>query len=134
MEELVGLLVAVAAIAFKLIGNRLEKSGQSGKSRKMRELADALEGNESPMNDWEHLGKALFGDDDEASVEAPVEKPTPVVEAKPAPKPRETSVFAKPAKPRKELLENTDPQKDKDRIDTRKLVIYSEIMKPKFKE
>ena len=134
MEELVGLLVAVAAIAFKLISNRLEKSGQSGKSRKMRELADALEGNESPMNDWEHLGKALFGDDEETPVNAPVEKPAPVAEVKPAPRPREISTFAKSAKPRKELPENTAPQKDKERIDPRKLVIYSEIMKPKFKE
>lgn len=135
MEELVGLLVAVAAIAFKLIGNRLEKSGQSGKSSKMREFAEALEGEDSPMHDWEYFGKALLGDDqEETPVNAPVEKPAPVAEVKPAPRPREISTFAKSAKPRKELLENTAPQKDKERIDPRKLMIYSEIMKPKFKE
>ena len=101
----------------------------------MLEFAEALEGEDSPMHDWEYFGKALLGDDqEEAPEQAPVERPEPVAEVKPAPRPREISTFAKSDKPRKELPENTAPQKDKERIDPRKLVVYSEIMKPKFKE
>lgn len=128
MEELIGLLLAAAILVFKYVGKRLEQSGSSGKARKVREFADALDGEDSPMHDWEYLGKALFGEKDMESVNVP--EKVVAAEVNPLPAPAQ----AKPVKSRKHLLNEVVPKEKKDRIDPKKLVVYSEIMKPKFKE
>ena len=121
METIIGLLFILLPVIFKLIGKRLEQSGNQDDARKVREFADAFEGEESPMNSWEYLGKAAVDVQEEekpSSVETqkadmPANEGTPVVVRKPI------------------LMEEADKPKG-EKIDPKKLVIYSEIMKPKF--
>ena len=121
METIIGLLFILLPVIFKLIGKRLEHSGNSDDARKVREFADALEGEESPMHSWEHFGKAVVSEPEELrpapvvvpKTETPVQEGTPVVVRKPI------------------LVEEEDKPKG-EKIDPKKLVIYSEIMKPKF--
>lgn len=129
MEELIGLLIAAAIFLFKFIGKRLEQSGNSDKARKLREFAEALNDDDSPMPDWEYLGKVSSDDVIEAH-KLVLPEPETVVEVKPLP----VSEPPKPLKIRKSVPEEVVPQKKNERIDPKKLVVYSEIMKPKFKE
>lgn len=131
MEELIGLLVAAAVLIFKYVGKRLEQSGSSGKARKVREFAEALDGEDSPMHDWEYLGKALFGDDDKE--QDPVPEPETLIVAEPEKK-HLPETRPKPVKTRASVPDKDTLQKKGERIDPKKLVVYSEIMKPKFKE
>ena len=129
MEELIGLLIAAAIFLFKYIGKRLEQSGDSDKARKLREFAEALDGEDSPMQDWEYLGKVLSGDAKEEQKPVQLE-PETVAKMKPLP----VSEPPKPSKIRRFVPEEVVPQKRNERIDPKKLVVYSEIMKPKFKD
>ena len=60
METIIGLLFILLPVIFKLIGKRFEQSGQQDKARKVRELAQALDGEDSPMHDWEYFGLLLL--------------------------------------------------------------------------
>ena len=126
METIIGLLFILLPVIFKLIGKRFEQSGQQDKARKVREFAQALDGEDSPMHDWEYFGKEVLGVEGEPQEEEILpQTPAPA----PAPKPH---VEAEPAFTRKPLLQEEEPQKKGEKIDPKKLVIYSEIMKPKF--
>ena len=121
METIIGLLFILLPVIFKLIGKRLEQSGNPDGARKVREFAEAVDGEESPMHSWEYLGDAVAGEQEEVTpapvvtprAETPVQEGTPVVTRKPI------------------LVEEDDKPKG-EKIDPKKLVIYSEIMKPKF--
>ena len=129
METIIGLLFILLPLIFKLIGSRLEKSGQPGKAGKiLREFGEALDGEDSPMNDWKHLGEELFGKPESEigpkveSVELPVET---VI--------RQVPTSSKtPKSPM--IVEEDETKKKREKIDPKKLVIYSEIMKPKYTE
>ena len=56
METIIGLLFILLPVIFMLIGKRFEQSGQQDKARKVREFAQALDGEDSPMHDWEYFG------------------------------------------------------------------------------
>ena len=110
MEEILGLLVALAVIIFKVVGKRLEKSGAPAP-----EYAEDS-GEETPVNPFdvkkwiEEVSKELEVKQEPAAGAAPVmEVPRmkPVVEEAP---------------------------RAKEKIDPKKLVVYSEIMNPKFKD
>lgn len=129
METIIGLLFILLPVIFNLIGKRLEKSGKQETAARMREIAKSLGGDDE--------------DQDDVGQQSPVVPPTPVyVAPKPvAPKPVAPKPVA-PAmenvkratvKPKKVLLEETKPEK-REKIDPKKLVIYSEIMKPKYTE
>lgn len=124
METIIGLLFILLPVIFKLIGKRFEQSGQQDKARKVREFAQAMDGEGSPMHDWEYFSKEVLGVDGEQQEEEIL----PQTSA-PAPQPH---VEAEPAFTRKPLLQEEEPQKKGEKIDPKKLVIYSEIMKPKF--
>lgn len=128
METIIGLLFILLPVIFKFIGKRLEQSGQSDKAGKFKKIAETLNGDEEV----------------ELPVEEPV-KPAPVVipvpaepqihlweaEAQPVSK-KKIKHAQKSVKARKPMLEEEVPQKKREKIDPKKLVIYSEIMKPKY--
>ena len=128
METIIGLLFILLPVIFKLIGKKLEQSGKTDVSERMREIVEAM-GEE-------------FGDAPEQSFEPaepvqmkPVEEMKPV-EMKPVfeTKPRvEVKPVAKKPKVKKPILVEEEKKKG-EKIDPKKLVIYSEIMKPKFTE
>ena len=145
METIIGLLFVLLPLIFKLIGSRLEKSGQPGKAGKvLREFGEALDGEESPMNDWKHLREELFGNP-ESEIEPKavhVESPAPVslpssVETRES-LPVENVIRQMPASskmPKSPMIaEKKESKRKGETIDPKKLVIYSEIMKPKYTE
>lgn len=150
METIIGLLFILLPVIFKLIGKKFEQSGQTDKAGKMRELAKALgsddDSEDNPFKGFfdEESDPEVEYDDDGQIVEVkPVQpiqpKPVPVV----TPEPRTMSytevvqrttktMNVKPMKKKAILLEEETSKKKGEKIDPKKLVIYSEIMKPKF--
>ena len=144
METIIGLLFILLPVIFKFIGKRLEQSGQSEKAGKFKKIAEKLNGDEeveTPVFDW-------LSDEPDEDPKMPFEepvKPAPVVipvpaepqihlweaEAQPVSK-KKIKHAQKSVKARKPMLEEEVPQKKREKIDPKKLVIYSEIMKPKY--
>ena len=148
METIIGLLFILLPVIFKFIGKRLEQSGQSEKAGKFKKIAEKLNGDEeveTPVSDWlsDEPDEDPF-EEPEMPFEEPV-KPAPVVipvpaepqihlweaEAQPVSK-KKIKHAQKSVKARKPMLEEEVPQKKREKIDPKKLVIYSEIMKPKY--
>jgi hypothetical protein len=125
MDEIIGLLFLILPAIFGVVGKKLENAGEGEAPVELPELdAEELEVEEAPRS----------------VVRTPQPEPefTPGYESQPQAefKPR-TEVRVK-AKARKTIfkapvLEEEKPRK-KDPIDPKKLVVYSEIMKPKFLE
>ncbi len=150
MEGIIDIIIAVLFIAvpaiFKAIGDRLEKSGKAEKAGKFKKMADVFkdEEDESTIEGW--LLEKM--EQDEKPVEPVPLDPAPVVVMKPAASeidimdyidkpetvvkrqikrlPPQTTV-KKPV-----ILLEEEPEKKGEKIDPKKLVIYSEIMKPKY--
>ena len=142
METIIGLLFILLPLIFKLIGKKFEQAGQSERAEKMREIAQTLGGGDDDDEDdpWEL-------DDDGQVTEvrpaapAPV-APTPVVVRPVQPVQqtvaenvtRQTTSRPKPTVKAKRPMLEEETKKKGEKIDPKKLVIYSEIMKPKFTE
>ena len=94
----------------------------------MRKVLESMgEESESPIAEW------LRGDEAEKPEAENVKVPTymlPVVEENVV---RQTAA-PKQATAKKPILVEDEPKKKGEKIDPKKLVIYSEIMKPKFTE
>ena len=113
METIIGLLFILLPVIFKLIGKRLEASGNQDKARKVREIAQVLVGDEEQTSE------------EISDVPRQIE-PVPIPDV-PAP-----AVEGKPSATRKPMLVEEEAKQKGEKIDPKKLVIYSEIMKPKF--
>lgn len=138
MEEIIGLLVALAAIIFKVVGKRLEKSGAPAAGIP-EDSPEEPAGNPFDVKKWiEEVTKELEVNAPEVN-DVPVVEPVPVKEV-PKPKPfieeapRAVIKPAPKADVRKVNILKEDDPKVREKIDPKKLVVYSEIMKPKFKE
>ncbi|MBE6218128.1 MAG: hypothetical protein E7124_08820 [Bacteroidales bacterium] len=134
METIIGLLFILLPVIFNLIGKRLEKSGKQDTAARMREIAKTLGGDDE---DQDVVGWLTEEKDDETDERQSPVVPEPakvVVEPKPVRvAPAMENVKRTTVKPKKVLLEETKPEK-REKIDPKKLVIYSEIMKPKYTE
>lgn len=113
MEEIIGLLIIVATFIFKVVGKKLENAGQAAET--------VLEAEQEPS----------------PSVPEYTENVTrQVAPAKPA-APKKPAATHKPAAPksvaRKPIL-NEPVRTKKEKIDLKKMIIYSEIMSPKYNE
>ena len=133
MEEIIGLLIVVGTLILKVVGNRLEKSG--------KKAAPEAVPQEEPEVDFDFKGwvrEALYDAEAEAKAEEPLDQ-APVVMKPEAeavrvqPKPVQPKPVKKPVV-RKPILEEEESGKKGEKIDPKKLVIYSEIMKPKYTE
>ena len=126
METIITLLIVLLPVIFKLIGKKFEQAGQSQKAEKMREFAEMFGKDDDDQPEVEY-------DDDGQIVEVP-----PVVPVASSPMfsenvVRQTTAKKKPAT-KKTILEEDVQKKKGEKIDPKKLVIYSEIMKPKYTE
>ena len=135
METIIALLFVLLPIIFKLIGKKFEQAGQSQRAEKMREFAE-LFGSDDDETEVRH-------DDDGQVVDVPPVTVTPVQTyvrpvVPPAPAVTENVVrqTASKKKPvtKKPILEEEVQVRKGEKIDPKKLVIYSEIMKPKYTE
>ena len=122
-EILVGLaFVAVPAI-FRWIGKSFEKA--AGQQLPQTSLPDEFE------QIFQELTDVQPEEQPEISVHRH-EEPAPVVE-RPLVVEQKPTVVRKPVKPVVPVKE-TDIRQKKEKIDPKKLVVYSEIMKPKYTE
>lgn len=141
METIIGLLFILLPLIFKLIGKKLEQSGKSEAAGKVREFAEMFGGgddNESAGPDVDSTPfepEQPFVRQPEPVVEEVVENVTRQVEVKkPEPKkPEPKKAQARKPEKKKPILVEEEPKKG-EKIDPKKLVIYSEIMKPKYTE
>ena len=121
MEEIIGLLIALAAVILKAVSSRLEKSGRKPSAPVTSE--DDPEAGGLDVKGWilEALEEAAGESAEPVSFMETVNRMT-----KPKAEP------LRPAAKRKMLQEDETSGKKGEKIDPKKLVIYSEIMKPKF--
>ena len=132
METIIGLLFILLPVILKIIGKRLEQSGQPEKAKKLQDILDTISSEEDDVDDEMEVE---YDDDGQIISVHPkmIWEPEPVS----TPAPEKTFVFeSKPApavkKQKKPVLMEETPKKKSEKIDPKKLVIYSEIMKPKF--
>ena len=135
MEEIIGLLVILAVGIFKAVNKKFEDAGKQP---------------ESPSKPFGQFGSLdPFEKDQEVFVpkaEPAVPRHEPIfprpvtarpVEAKPAapkPEPMTLEDVQRQTKARKPMLIEEEEKGPKEKIDPKKLVLYSEIMTPKFNE
>ena len=129
METILGLLLVLLPLVFKLVEKKLKASGKVETAEKVHEWAEMFGKDE----DWE---KDDDDEDDTPSVQPaaparPVEAPQVVsLQQKTQPEPVKPAVRTRVKATKPAVVE--DDTKKKEKIDPKKLVIYSEIMKPKF--
>lgn len=119
METVIGLLFVLLPVILKLIGKKLEQSGESQKAETVRNLARKLDGDDD-VYDWTD------------SVELETE-PEPKVEYVPI-VPKKTVIEPVVAEKVVRQTMPVEPKAPSQKIDPKKLVIYSEIMNPKYKD
>lgn len=133
METIVGLLFILLPVIFKLIEKKLQQSGTAAQQETVRQIKDLFEMEENDLTDE-------IEDDVEPEIGDYVE-PEPKFEVNPVIEflERVEPQVVKPAAPAQKkrtapiLMEEKDNKK-KEKIDPKKLVLYSEIMKPKHQE
>jgi hypothetical protein len=133
METIVGLLFILLPVIFKLIEKKLQQSGTAAQQETVRQIKDLFEMEENDLTDEiEDDVEPEIGDYVEPEPKFVV---NPVIEFLEKVEPQ----VVKPAAPAQKkrtapiLMEEKDNKK-KEKIDPKKLVLYSEIMKPKHQE
>ncbi len=156
IDIIILVLLGVVPAIFKAIGNKLEKSGKTDKARKFKKAAENFEDYKKPIEieeedlsgeeqSWGDIWKEVREDvKKQWTLESDSVEPAPEVIMVPtSPKPMKEDVVSQiKATKRPEAIKSTkrkpmmliedEPKKQGERIDPRKLVIYSEIMKTKF--
>lgn len=142
METIIGLLFILLPVILKLVGKRLEQSGQPEKAKKLQDLLDTVyDGkDDDKLKDEQDDDLEVEYDDDGQIVSVHPKmtwkpEPAPVVVEKPKADPQIHLWEVKegiPATKKKPILVEEAPKKKREKIDPKKLVVYSEIMKPKF--
>ncbi len=146
MDGIIDIIIAILFIAiptiFKAIGNKLEKAGKSDKAGKFKKIADSFSDDEgeSTVEGW--ILEQMNQEEEkplENAAEHPAANPEPVLEpvfTVPEAVVQQMKVTKRPEhlKPanRKPVMLIEDEPKKREKIDPKKLVIYSEIMTPKF--
>ena len=128
METIIGLLFILLPVILKLIGRKFEQSGQTEKAGKIRELAKAFE------EDGEDDSDVVDDDGDDAPVR---NQPQTYFHPQPPMVKEEPRTFMINEDARrttvKPVVQQQKHERKGEKIDPKKLVIYSEIMKPKYK-
>lgn len=129
MEEIIGLLIIIAVSIFKAVSNKLEKSG---KPSAPAASAPEQEVQENPF-DFKRWIEDVMQEAQNASKETSLEVPLePVVKPEPVKVFEEAPKAVAPVKPAPAPVKEVAEEKpEKEKIDPKKLIIYSEIMTPK---
>jgi len=120
METIIGLLIVLVPVIFKFIGKKLEQAAQSTSSQA------------EPIEDWaETLRRHLEA---QQSQEQQIE-----VHPEPSPAPAQAPKKVIEKKTPKNVQKSSpvlqeEVKKKREKIDPKKLIVYSEIMKPKYTE
>lgn len=120
METIITILIILIPIIFKVIEKKLDNAAKT-------QTSDS----EQPIEDWaETLRRHIEAQQNMAQAQEPVKTAEPVVET-PVKVTVEKKTPVKKAPIRVQL--ETDERK-REKIDVKKLIVYSEIMKPKYAE
>lgn len=132
MDTIFTLLIILLPIVFKLIGKKLEKAGSQ---------PQVTDSQQEPIEDWAEVLRRHIEvqQQEEVAPAAPVQQPP--VQARTMPervsqegRPQTRKSIRKPAaQPKKPILQEEE-QTRTEKIDKKKLIVYSEIMKPKYTE
>ena len=121
METIIGLLIVVLPLVFKLIGKRLEQASQ---------VQTPVDAEPDPVEDWaETLRKYV----EQQQAQAALYEQTVLEEEPLDTKPVEEAPRVVPVRKKTPILLEEDP-KEREKIDVKKMIVYSEIMKPKYTE
>lgn len=124
METIIGLLFILLPVIFKLIGKKLEQSGKTGQAETLRKITEALGEEVRAEEEYDDEGHIIHFPEQPAVV--------PAASAEPVAPVRIVQEEGRLSIARKSLLAEEEENRKKDKIDPKKLVIYSEIMKPKY--
>lgn len=142
MEDIIITVLALAlGLGFKVIEKKLKSAGKPAKAGRFKELADLFgeEGAEvfppvAPSEDPEEFSMGPVAPDAERSRQVSVPKPVVIEPVTPAPVVAPVEEAPRSVKPvNAPILQEEEPEQ-KERIDPKKLIVYSEIMKPKYLE
>ena len=142
MEDIIITVLALAlGLGFKVIEKKLKSAGKPAKVGRFKELADLFgeEGAEVfppvvPSEDPEEFPMEAVAPDAEQSRQVSVPKPVVIEPVAPAPVAAPVEEAPRSVKPvNAPILQEEEPEQ-KERIDPKKLIVYSEIMKPKYLE
>lgn len=135
METIIGLLFILLPVIFKLISRKLEKAGQAEKAGRLKELAEMIGGEDEPPATQTWHTDPVFELEPEPEPQPEPEQVAPVVVMESVKHVPVKQAAVKPSvkvKPKKVALEEKKEKKEK--IDPKKLIVYSEIMTPKYSE
>ena len=124
METIFGLLVILLPLIFKLIGKKLEQAGNLEKAKRFQELAERMtsDSDEDSKKNTIEVSEIDFNDAVEQQRVAPIY--VPKKEERPVVEVRKKQVAVE--------KEKVVKKEEREKIDPKKLVIYSEIMNRKF--
>ena len=120
METIIGLLIVILPIVFKLIGRKLEQAAQNPAPQAQ------------PVEDWAETLRRHLAAQQQIQPAKPVAEET---QARETVAPKINSQTVPPAVNVRKVVNpilKEEPKKKKEKIDVKKLIIYSEIMKPKY--
>lgn len=123
METILGLLLILLPAIFKLVEKKLNASGKTQAAEQVHDWSELFG---EKKEDWKEEEDYIPSVPTYSQHVVPIQEP---VRPKPV-KPEPVRVKAKKTSSKPMLVEE-EPKK-KEKIDPKKLVIYSEIMKPKF--
>ncbi len=130
IEIIIGFLIIGVPLIFKLIGRSLEKSG-NGTAGQFKKIAEVFDDGQEIYDPFESVVVREMPED----VRKPEEtRPVVIEEALRQTGPAAVKAEHTPVKPsrvKKSAIVEDKPKKG-EKIDPKKLVIYSEIMKPKY--
>jgi hypothetical protein len=124
METIFGLLVILLPLIFKLIGKKLEQAGNLEKAKRFQELAERMtsDSDEDSKKNTIEVSEIDFNDAVKQQSVAPGY--VPKKEERPVVEVRKKQVAVE--------KEKVVKKEEREKIDPKKLVIYSEIMNRKF--
>ena len=132
METIIGLLFILLPVIFKFIEKKLQESGNTAQAEKVREFAELFENKEEES--FDEVEPEMASQPVASVPVLPKPENEGVKMERKAPEKVKASV-QKPSKTIPILMEESKKNNNKkEKIDPKKLVIYSEIMKPKYQE
>lgn len=146
MDGLIGILILLIPVFAKLIEKKLQKAGNQKGAEKARELGEVFGTDEDEglkeLQEWfkakaserETESEPVVEFSEPVSTQPIMPQPVvqPVVEQQQPKQKAYQSINVSRHKKNDSVILNEEVGKPKEKIDPKKLVIYSEIMKPKF--
>jgi hypothetical protein len=124
METIFGLLVILLPLIFKLIGKKLEQAGNLEKAKRFQELAETMTSDSDEDSKKNTIEVSEIDFNDAVKQQSVVPRYVPKKEERPVVEVRKKQVAVE--------KEKVVKKEEREKIDPKKLVIYSEIMNRKF--